>query len=110
MREHEEDRTNKGHFSGPSAGSVFKNNRDFGKPSGRLIDSLGLRGYQVGGARISDQHANIIINTGDASAADIRTLMDYVQEQVHERLGLQLEREVLLVGEWPDADATPGGV
>lgn len=100
MREHEEDRTTKGHFSGPSAGSVFKNNRSFGKPSGQIIDSLGLRGYQIGGARISDEHANIIINTGEAKAADIRALIDHVEAQVRDRLGLQLEREVLLAGDW----------
>jgi UDP-N-acetylmuramate dehydrogenase len=100
MREHEEDRSTKGHFSGPSAGSVFKNNREFGSPSGKIIDSLGLRGHQVGGARVSDRHANIIINTGNATAADIRTLIEYVETQVREQLGLQLEREVLFAGDW----------
>ena len=100
MREHEEDRTTKGHFSGPSAGSVFKNNRAFGRPSGKIIDSLGLRGYQIGGARISDQHANIIINTGTATARDIRELIEFVETQVQERLGLRLEREVLYAGDW----------
>ncbi|MFW5728563.1 MAG: UDP-N-acetylmuramate dehydrogenase [Spirochaetota bacterium] len=100
MRDHEEDRTTKGHFSGPSAGSVFKNNRAFGRPSGKIIDSLGLRGYQIGGARISDRHANIIINTGTATARDIRELIEFVEKRVEERLGLRLEREVLYAGEW----------
>ncbi len=100
MREHEEDRSTKGHFSGPSAGSVFKNNREFGSPSGKIIDSLGLRGHQIGGARISDQHANIIINTGNATAADIRALIEHVETRVQEQLGLRLEREVLYAGDW----------
>ena len=64
MRDHEADRTAKGHFAAPCAGSVFKNNRAFGAPSGALIDRLGLRGFQIGGARVSDRHANIIVNTG----------------------------------------------
>ena len=100
MREHREDRDSKGHFSAPSAGSVFKNNRDFGMPTGKIIDSLGLRGYAVGGARISDLHANIIINTGTATAWDIRNLIEYVEGQVKERLGLDLEREILFTGDW----------
>jgi UDP-N-acetylmuramate dehydrogenase len=100
MREHREDRDSKGHFSAPSAGSVFKNNREFGMPSGKIIDSLGLRGYAVGGARVSDLHANIIINTGTATAWDIRNLIEYVQGQVKERLGLDLEREILFTGDW----------
>ena len=94
------DRERKGHFSAPSAGSIFKNNRSFGRPSGAIIDSLGLRGTQIGGARISDRHANIIVNTGNASAWDIRRLMEYVQQEVRLRLGYELEQEVLYVGEW----------
>ena len=104
MREHEQDRSSKGHFSGPSAGSVFKNNRAFGKPSGQIIDSLDLRGYQIGGARISDQHANIIINAGGATAADIRALIEHIQGQVKENLGFNLEPEVLLIGDWSSED------
>lgn len=94
------DREQKGHFAAPSAGSVFKNNREFGKPSGAIIDSLGLRGTTIGGAKVSDEHANIIVNTGTATAWDIRNLMEQVRREVHERLGLELEQEVLYVGEW----------
>lgn len=94
------DREQKGHFAAPSAGSVFKNNREFGKPSGAIIDSLGLRGTRVGGAQVSDEHANIIVNTGTATAWDIRNLMELVREEVRSRLGLELEQEVLYVGEW----------
>jgi UDP-N-acetylmuramate dehydrogenase len=100
MNDHERDRTAKGHFLAPCAGSVFKNNREFGQPTGALIDSLGLRGFQVGGARISDLHANIIINADNASAADIRSVADHMAREVKEKLGFTLEREVLVVGEW----------
>ncbi len=100
MRDHEADRAAKGHFAAPCAGSVFKNNRAFGAPSGVLIDRLGLRGLQIGGARVSDRHANIIVNTGDATASDIRAVIEHVQRRVESELGFTLEREVLYVGDW----------
>ena len=93
MRSHQQDRTGKGHFIAPSAGSVFKNNRAFGSPTGKIIDELGLRGHQIGGARISDQHANIIVNAGGATAGDIRRLVEFVQSEVRTRTGFELERE-----------------
>lgn len=100
MHEYYSDREEKGHFAAPSAGSVFKNNRSFGRPSGAIIDGLGLRGYQIGGARISDKHANIIVNTGTATAADIRALIELMEQRVKEQEGIALEREVLFVGNW----------
>jgi len=99
MREYEEDRRAKGHFSHPSAGSVFKNNRSFGEPSGRIIDSLGLRGFGIGGARVSPLHANIITNEEDATADDVRRLIDHIREKVRQAYGFELEPEVLFVGE-----------
>ncbi|MFP4330592.1 MAG: UDP-N-acetylmuramate dehydrogenase [Spirochaetaceae bacterium] len=95
-----QDRESKGHFALPSAGSVFKNNRQFGRPSGAIIDSIGMRGTRIGGAKVSDEHANIIVNTGTATAADIRALMEHVRQRVRTELGLELEQEVLYVGEW----------
>ncbi len=100
MRDHERDRTAKGHFAAPCAGSIFKNNRDFGAPSGVIIDQLGLRGFAVGGAKVSDLHANIIINAGGATAADIRAVIEHVEETVCRERGLELEREILYVGNW----------
>lgn len=94
------DREQKGHFRLPSAGSVFKNNREFGRPSGAIIDTLGLRGTRLGGAKVSDEHANIIVNTGSATAGEIRELMELVRRRVREELGYELEQEVLYVGEW----------
>jgi UDP-N-acetylmuramate dehydrogenase len=100
MEEHRRDREAKGHYRYPSAGSVFKNNRAFGKPTGKLIDELGLRGLAVGGARVAPWHGNIIINTGSASAAEIRALTEAVAARVKAAAGFTLEPEILFVGEW----------
>jgi UDP-N-acetylmuramate dehydrogenase len=100
MAEHRGDRERKGHYRCPSAGSVFKNNRDFGTSTGRIIDELGLRGLRLGGAQVAPWHGNIIINTGNARAADIRSLTDLVAGRVKAERGLELEREILFVGEW----------
>ena len=100
MREHRADRERKGHFLWPCAGSVWKNNRAFGEPTGRIIDALGLRGLRIGDAGVSDRHANIVVNLGEARAADILSVMERVEAIVRERRGLHLEREVLLVGDF----------
>ncbi|MAG14002.1 MAG: UDP-N-acetylenolpyruvoylglucosamine reductase [Spirochaetales bacterium] len=100
MRDYRDDREKKGHFAAPSAGSVFKNNRDFGRPSGKIIDSLGLRGERIGGAMISKVHANIIVNTGGSTAMDILRLITLIEGRVYQGFGHVLEREVILVGEW----------
>jgi len=93
------DRREKGHYRFPSAGSAFKNNRDFGDPTGRIIDQLGLRGFSVGGAQVAPWHGNIIINSGGATAADIKSLAAEVARRVKEERGLELETEILFVGE-----------
>lgn len=111
MRDHEADRRQKGHFDAPCAGSIFKNDRAFGAPSGRIIDEAGLRGQSRGGAQVSQRHGNIIINRGNATATDIRNLVVYVQERVRHERGILLEPEVLFLGEWdqpcPGADPSP---
>jgi UDP-N-acetylmuramate dehydrogenase len=99
MREIERDRRAKGHFSAPSAGSVFKNNRAFGAPTGRLLDELGLRGQTAGGAQFSPLHANIIVNRRRATAADVMALITRAERAVQEKYGFALEREVIYVGE-----------
>jgi len=98
--EYRKDRREKGHYLFPSAGSAFKNNRDFGKPTGQIIDELGLKNHQMGGAQIAPFHGNIVINTGNASASDIRALMDETALLVKEKTGFTLEPEILFVGEW----------
>ncbi|GHV62206.1 UDP-N-acetylenolpyruvoylglucosamine reductase [Spirochaetia bacterium] len=100
MEAHLLDRKEKGHYRFPSAGSVFKNNREFGKPTGKIIDELGLRGLQSGGAQVAPFHGNIIINTGNATAADIRSLTDTVRGKVRSALGIELESEILFAGDW----------
>jgi UDP-N-acetylmuramate dehydrogenase len=82
----------------PNAGSVFKN--PAGGFAGRLLEEAGVKGLARGGARVSDVHANFIVNAGGATAADVRSLMDEMAERVHARCGVRLEPEVKLVGEW----------
>jgi len=100
MEKNRQDRQEKGHYLFPCAGSAFKNNRDFGKPTGQIIDELGLRGCQIGGAQIAPFHGNIIINTGGATSADIRALMDEVAAKVKAATGFILEPEIIYVGDW----------
>jgi UDP-N-acetylmuramate dehydrogenase len=85
------------HFDYPSAGSVFKNNREFGKPSGMLIDEAGLCGHRIGGAQVAPWHGNFIINIENATAADIRALADYVSDTVFKKFGFRLEREIIFL-------------
>ena len=100
MESRRADRERKGHYRFPSVGSVFKNNRAFGEPTGAIIDGLELRGFAIGGAKIADYHANIVINQGQAAAADILSVIEHVERIVEEQRGFVLEREVLLVGDW----------
>ncbi len=79
-----------------TAGSVFKNPP--GEAAGRLLDRCGVKGLEVGGARVSNVHANFIVNDGEASAADIGELMKLMAARVRERFGIELEPEVRLVG------------
>lgn len=92
-----ENRRAKGHFDFPSAGSVFKNNHDFGKPSGAIIDECGLKGFQIGGAQVAPWHGNFIINKENATASDIKNLVMEIQRQVKEKAGFYLESEVIFV-------------
>ncbi len=80
-----------------SCGSFFKNPAR-GKTAGQLIDGAGLKGVRVGGAMVSEQHANFLVNTGTASAHDLVMLMQLVQKEVKQRFGVFLEPEVKLLG------------
>jgi len=81
----------------PSAGSVFKNPQDVA--AGQLIESSGLKGKTVGGAQISEKHANFIVNLGSAKAADVLALMEMVKEKVLEVHNVRLEPEIKIIGE-----------
>ncbi len=80
-----------------SCGSVFTNPP--GDHAARLIDTAGLKGYRIGGASVSEKHANFIINHGEASAADLERLIQHVQETVERIHGVRLHPEVRIVGE-----------
>lgn len=80
----------------PSCGSVFKNPGT--RSAGALIDSCGLKGYAVGGARVSDLHANFIVNAGGATATDVARVMAHLRECVVQRHGIELEPEVKCLG------------
>jgi len=97
-----QDREEKGHFLYPCAGSIFKNNRAFGSPTGKLIDSLGLKGASIGEACVSKLHGNIIVNTGEACGEDVLELILLLETKVRNAFGFELEREILLVGQWQE--------
>ena len=97
-RELSEKRTSKQPLEFPSAGSTFK--RPEGYFAGKLIMDSGLRGCQIGGARVSDKHCGFVINAGDATAEDVVSLMKHVTEVVREKYGVTLEPEVKFLGEF----------
>lgn len=80
----------------PNAGSIFKNPPN--DAAGRLLEAAGLKGFRVGGAIISDVHANFIVNTGNATASDVLELIDKAQASVAEKFGVTLELEIKLLG------------
>lgn len=98
MDELKTQRTTKQPLEYPSAGSTFK--RPEGYFAGKLIQDAGLRGFQVGGAQVSEKHCGFVINTGDATAADIANLIKQVSEQVMQTFGVKLETEVKFLGEF----------
>jgi len=81
----------------PNAGSTFRNPP--GDFAARLIEASGLKGYRIGGAQVSEKHANFIVNLGDATADDIERLIAHMQETVQREHGIALQREVKIIGE-----------
>jgi UDP-N-acetylmuramate dehydrogenase len=81
----------------PNAGSVFRNPED--DHAARLIEASGLKGHVIGGAQVSEKHANFIINLGGATAADIENLIAYVQATVKQKQGVELQQEIKVIGE-----------
>ena len=82
----------------PSAGSVFRNPE--GESAGRLIEDVGLKGHRIGGAVVSEKHANFIVNDQKGTAADVRRLADHVRGVVAERHGVELAFEIEFLGDW----------
>ena len=81
----------------PSAGSVFKNLP--GMPAGRIIEETGLKGYRCGNAEVSLKHANFIVNKGNATATDVLALIDFITRKAKKEKGIDLETEVIIIGE-----------
>ena len=82
----------------PSAGSTFK--RPEGYFAGKLIEDAGLRGFQVGGAQVSEKHCGFVINKDQATASDVMNLMNQVSDKVYEEFGVRLQPEVKRLGEF----------
>ena len=80
----------------PCAGSIFRN--PLTNYAGRLIEGAGLKGYSIGGAKISEQHANFIVNTGNAKAEDVLALIQYVKDTIKRLYDIELETEVEIIG------------
>lgn len=81
----------------PSAGSTFKRGKDF--YASKIIEEAGLKGYNIGGAQVSEKHSGFVVNVGNATAKDVLDLTDYMKKVVYEKFGKQLELEVEIVGE-----------
>jgi UDP-N-acetylmuramate dehydrogenase len=82
----------------PSAGSVFRNPE--GDSAGRLIEAAGLKGRRIGGAAVSEKHANFIVNDQRGSAEDVRRLVDEAKAAVESSQGVRLEEEIVFIGDW----------
>ena len=81
----------------PTAGSTFRNPQ--GNFAAKLIEDCDLKGYRIGGAQVSDKHANFIVNLGDASAEDIENIIIHIQQVVFKKKSIQLKREIKIIGE-----------
>jgi len=79
----------------PSAGSTFK--RCEGHYTAQMIDEAGLKGYRVGGAQVSEKHAGFVINTGNATAEDIKSLIAVIKERIYEKFGVNIQEEVRII-------------
>ena len=96
MDEYKNSRLEKQPIEFPSAGSTFKRGTDF--ITAKLIDECGLKGYTVGGAKVSEKHAGFVINTGNATFKDVLELVDVIKEKVFEKFGKEIELEIEVIG------------
>lgn len=97
MKEYKASRKEKQPTNFPSAGSTFKRGKDF--VTSKLIDECGLKGKQIGGAKVSEKHAGFIVNTGNATSKDIIDLIKYVQNVVYGKSNKKIELEIEIIGE-----------
>lgn len=97
MEEYFKSRKEKQPIEYPSAGSSFK--RQEGIITAKLIDDVGLKGYKIGGAQVSEKHAGFIVNYNNATATDVINLIDYIKEKVYSKYGIKIEEEIKIIGE-----------
>jgi len=97
MKENRHDRVSKGQFDYPSAGCVFKNNYQIGIPSGKLIETLGMKGTRINDIEIYPKHANFFINRGNGTARDILELIQIIHEKILQKYQIKLEEEIVYV-------------
>ena len=97
MNEYKEKRKEKQPIDFPSAGSSFK--RKEGIITAKLIDDLGLKGFKIGGAKVSEKHAGFIINDGNATAKDVLDMIEYIKKKVYEKYKIHIEEEIRILGE-----------
>lgn len=95
MQEYANFRKEKQPIEYPSAGSTFKRGTDF--ITAKLIDECGLKGYQIGGAQVSEKHAGFIINKGNATSKDVEELIKYIKQKVYEKFGKEIETEIEII-------------
>ena len=97
MDEYKKSRLEKQPIEFPSAGSTFKRGNNF--ITAKLIDECGLKGYSIGGAKVSDKHAGFVINTGDATSKDVLELVNVIKEEVFKKFGKKIELEIETIGD-----------
>ena len=97
MDEYKKYRIEKQPIEYPSAGSTFK--RGDGYITAKLIDDAGLKGYTIGGAKVSEKHAGFVINKGGATAKEILQLIQYIKDTIKEKFGVDIALEVEVIGE-----------
>ena len=95
MQEYANFRKEKQPIEYPSAGSTFKRGTDF--ITAKLIDECGLKGYQIGGAQVSEKHAGFIINKGNATSKDVEELIKYIKQEVYKKFGKEIETEIEII-------------
>jgi UDP-N-acetylmuramate dehydrogenase len=96
MQKNKDYRKNTQPWNFPCAGSIFRN--PLPKYAGQLVEDAGLKGYQIGGAKISDMHGNFIVNAGGATSKDVLGLIDYIKKTIYDRYAIMLETEVEIIG------------
>ncbi|WLR52251.1 UDP-N-acetylmuramate dehydrogenase [Bacillus tianshenii] len=96
MQKHKDYRRDTQPWNFPCAGSIFRN--PLPNHAGKLVEEAGLKGYQIGGAKVSDLHGNFIVNDGDATAKDVMELISYIQSTIKQKFDIDMETEVEIIG------------